>query len=219
MGAVSPKHILAVGLAALAFVLIGTIVGLLVSSSGSGSSSSVRNIMLQADDLPPYVVRTEEKFYSREELMRLLPAESQVFEAGLQAAARAAYESRDGSPIVIEVWVYLYKNEDAAETAHTYLREWDWNRLFSRVMKRIDWYALNLNGSLIEGVGEDAFSITGEAAPDADSGMFLYLYFIHEGNARAQVLVTSSTPLIEDPDDVARKQFLRLERPEAVDAP
>lgn len=57
MGTLPRKHILIVGLAALVFVLIGAIVGLIVTSAGGGRSGSVRNLTLQPNDLPPEFVR------------------------------------------------------------------------------------------------------------------------------------------------------------------
>jgi len=213
------RQVLVVGLGALAFALIGAIVALLVSSSGGGSSSSLRNLMLQPNDLPSEFALTDEKFYSREELLRTLPAESQIAEAGLQDAAYVSYESPGDDPMVIEISVYGYADDDAAGTAQTYLRESDWNHLFYRIMKKSDWYSLNLSSGLEEGMGPDAFSMNGELAADADSTTLVSLYFMRRGSARAEVLITGPSPLGEDAGTVARNQFLRLERPDAVSAP
>ena len=218
MGKLPRKQILIVGLAAVAFVLIGAIVGLLVASSGSGSSGSVRNLTLQPSDLPPEFVLADERLYRWEELMAELPAESQIAEAGVQEAAYVSYELQGDVPMVIDVFVYAYRDEDAAETAHTYLRESDWNQLFRRVNQGSDWRALRLSGGLVEGMGDDAFAMTGEMAPDADSSGPVNVYFLRSGSARAQILVAGESIFL-DPQTVARNQYLRLERPEAVVAP
>jgi len=219
MDKLNRRQVLAVGLGALLFALIGAIVVLLVSSSGGGSSSSVRNVMLQPNDLPSDFVLINEKSYSREELLETLPAESQIAEAGLKDAAYVSYESPGDDPMVIEISVYGYVDEDAAGRAQTYLRESDWNHLFYRIMKKSDWYSLNLSSDLVEDMGPDAFSMNGELAADADSTTPVSLYFMRSGSARAEVLITGPSPLGEDAGTVARNQFLRLERPDAVIAP
>jgi len=218
------KHILVIGLAALVFVLIGAIVGLLVVSSGSGGSSSARNLTLQPNDLPPEFVLVDEKLYSREELMAELPAESQIAEAGVQEAAYVSYELQGDVPMVIDVFVYLYRDEDAAEAAHTYLRESEPDRLLrNHLVRRFNQgeepYRMTLSGGSVEGMGDDAFSMTGEMEPNAESSLPVHAYIIRSGAARAEVFVAGLSMLIEDPQTVARNQYLRLERPEAVVAP
>lgn len=224
MGRLPRKHILIGGLAALVFVLMGAIVGLLVSSSGSGGSGSVRNLTLQPNDLPSQFVLVDEKLYSREELMAELPAESQIAEAGVREAAYVSYELQGDVPMVIDVFVYVYRDEDAAKTAHAYLRESEPDRLLrnhlvNRFNQGEEPYRMTLSGSSEEGLGDDAFSMTGEMEPDAESSLPVHAYIMRSGAARAEVLVAGLSMLIEDPQTVARNQYLRLERPEAVVAP
>jgi len=115
--------------------------------------------------------------------------------------------------------VYGYADAGGAGTAQTYLRESDWNHLFYRIMKKSDWYSLNLSSGLVEDMGPDAFWMNGELAADADSSTPVNLYFMRSGRARAEVLITGQSSLGEDAGTIARNQYLRLERPDAVIAP
>jgi hypothetical protein len=225
MRTMTRRQLLLIAFMAAVFALIGAIVGLLVTSSGSGSPTSLRNLTLQPSDLPSDFVLIEEKLYSREELLAELPAESQITEAGLQEADHVSYESPGDVPMIIDVFVYTYEDEAAAKTAHTYLRESDWNQLFRRVSPESDWQTQSLSGGvvestggLVEGMGDDAFWMTGEMASDADSSVPVNVYFMHSGNARAQIIISGKSVSL-NPDTVARNQYLRLQRPEAVAAP
>jgi len=218
MGKLPRKHILIVGLAALVFALVGAIVGLLVASSGSESSDSVRNLTLQPNDLPPDFVLADEKLYNREELMAERPAESQIAEAGLQEAIHVSYESPDDVPVVIDVFVYGYEDEAAAETAHTYAVESDWMHLMLRRLdQERDPSSSRFSGSLADGLGEYAYAMTGELEYD-DSSMTVNAYLMRSGSARAQIVISGESIFLA-PDRVARNQYLRLERPGAVAAP
>ncbi len=219
MDKLNPRQVVVAGLGAFAIALIGAIVVLLLSSSSGGSSSALRNLMLQPNDLPPDFVLVDEKSYSREELLKTLPAESQIAEAGLKDAAYVSYESPGDDPMIIKVSVYGYEDEGAAGTAQTYLRESDWNHLFYRIMKKSDWYSVNLSSDLVEDMGPDSFWMNGELAEDADSSTPVNLYFMRSGRARAEVLITGQGPFGEDAATIARNQYLRLERPAAVIAP
>lgn len=222
MGTLSRKHILIVGLAVLTFVLIGAIVGLVITSGGD-SSGSVRNFALQPIDMPPEFVLAEERLYSREELMAELPAESQIAEGGLKEAVHISYESQEDIPLV-DVFVYAYEDEDAAEAAHNFAREVD-----PDVLRPLDLgsgmrgYAF-LDALVVEGIGDDAFVMTGYV--DYDDGdektvgesLQVQIYFMRSGSARAEVLVAGESIFL-DPQTVARNQYLRLERPDVVVAP
>lgn len=224
MGTLPRKHILIVGLAALVFVLIGAIVGLIVTSAGGGRSGSVRNLTLQPNDLPPEFVLADEKLYSREELMAELPAESQVAEAGLREAIHLTYESQEDIPMVVDVFVYVYQDEASAEEAHGYFLQqeaMDVHKLY-KLLRRLegghDLLALTLSGGLAEGMGDDAFSMTGEMEPDAGSSVPVNIYFMRSASARAEVLVAGESIFL-DAQTVARNQYLRLEKPDVVVAP
>ena len=221
MGTLPRKHIFIVGLAALVFVLIGAIVGLIVTSAGGGRSGSVRNLTLQPNDLPPEFVLADEKLYSREELMAELPAESQVAEAGLREAIHLTYESQEDIPMVVDVFVYVYQDEASAEEAHGYflLQEaMDVHKLLRRLDGGHDLLALTLSGGLAEGMGDDAFSMTGEMEPDAGSSVPVNIYFMRSASARAEVLVAGESIFL-DAQTVARNQYLRLEKPDVVVGP
>ncbi len=221
MGTLPRKHILIVGLAALVFVLIGAIVGLIVTSAGGGRSGSVRNLTLQPNDLPPEFVLADEKLYSREELMAELPAESQVAEAGLREAIHLTYESQEDIPMVVDVFVYVYQDEASAEEAHGYFlhqEAMDVHKLLRRLDGGHDLLALTLSGGLAEGMGDDAFSMTGEMEPDAGSSVPVNIYFMRSASARAEVLVAGESIFL-DAQTVARNQYLRLEKPDVVVAP
>jgi len=223
MGTLPRMRILIVGLAALAFVLIGAIVGLVVTSSGGGGSGSVRKLALQPIDLPPEFVLAEERLYSREELMAELSADSQIAEQGLKEAIHLTYVSEEDIPIV-DVFVYAYKDEDAAEAAHTFAREAD-----PDVLRPLDLgsgmrgYAF-LDSLVVEGIGDGTFVMTGYV--DYDDGdentvgesLQVQIYFMRSGSARAEVLVAGESIFL-DPQTVARNQYLRLERPDVVVAP
>lgn len=221
MGTLPRKHILIVGLAALVFVLIGAIVGLIVTSAGGGRSGSVRNLTLQPNDLPPEFVLADEKLYSREELMTELPAESQVAEAGLREAIHLTYESQEDIPMVVDVFVYVYQDEASAEEAHGYFLQqeaMDVHKLLRRLDGGHDLHALTLSGGLAEGMGDDAFSMTGEMEPASGSSVPVNIYFMRSASARAEVLVAGESIFL-DPQTVARNQYLRLEKPDVVVAP
>lgn len=222
MGKLPRKHIVIVGLAALAFALIGAIVALAITSGGGGSRS-VRDFTLQPNDLPPELVLGEERLYSREELMGELSADSQIAEAGLREAVHVTYASEESIPIV-DVFVYAYKDEDAAETAHAFAREVD-----PDVLRPVDLgggmrgYAFP-DAFVVEGIGDDGFLMSGYV--DYDDGdentvgdsLGVQIYFMRSGRARAEVLVAGETIFL-DPQTVARNQYLRLERPNVVVAP
>ena len=223
MRTMTRKQVLLIAFLAVVFVLIGAIVGLVVTSSGGGSSSgnsiSVRSLTLQSNDLPPEFVLADEKLYSREELMAELPAESHIAEAGLKEAIHLTYESPGDVPILIDVFVYAYEDKDAAKSAHTYVIESDWmNLLLRRLPQGSATQGSTFFGGMAEGIGEDGYSMAGEMQPDAGSSVPVHVYFMRSGNARAEVLVSNESIFIS-PDRVARNQYLRLERPDAVAAP
>ncbi len=223
MDRLQPKLLLLVGLAALVFALVGATVALVLSPSssndGGGGTGSLKSLTLQPSDLPPQFVVADEKHYSREEMLAQLPAESQVAEAGLQEAAHVAYRLSGQVPMTVDVFVYSYADEASAKAAHAYLRNSDWNQVFFRAMKKSDFYSMDLNGNLAQGMGEDAVSMTGKVASDANSSTSVALYMMQNGTARAEVLMTNLSPLIDEPETVARNQYLRLERAETLSAP
>jgi len=222
MGKQPRKHILIVGLAALAFVLIGAIVALVITSGGGGSRS-VRDFTLQPNDLSPELVLVDEKLYSREELMAELSADSQIAEAGLREAVHFTYKSQEGLPMV-DVFVYAYKDEDAAEAAHAFAQEVD-----PDVLRPVDLgggmrgYAFP-DALVVEGIGDDGFLMSGYV--DYDDGdentvgdsLGVQIYFMRSGRSRAEVLVAGESIFL-DPQTVARNQYLRLEGPGVVVAP
>ncbi len=222
MGTLPRKHILIVGLAAMAFVLIGAIVGLVITSGGGGSGS-VQTLALQPIDLSPEFALAEERLYSREELMPELPAESQIAEEGLKEAVHLTYLSEEDIPIV-DVFVYSYEDEDAAETAHTFARKDDPDVLLPLDLGNgMRGFAL-LDSLVVEGIGDDGFVMTGFV--DYDDGdektvgdsLQVQIYFMRSGSARAEVLVAGESIFVQ-PKSVARNQYLRLERPDVVVAP
>lgn len=221
MNTLPRKQIVIAALATVAFLLLGAIVGLLIVSSGNESSDTVRELTLQPNDLPSEFVLTDEKLNSRAELLAELPAESQIAEAGVQAAAHVSYELQGDASMVIDVFVYVYRDEDAAETAHSYLRGAEperllRNHLVHRFNEGAEPHRMTLSGEAGEGMGDDSFSMTGEMEPDAESSLPVNAYIMRSGAARAEVLVAGLSQLIEDPQTVARNQFLRLARPDAV---
>ncbi len=217
------KHILIFGLAALACILAGAIVGLVVMSSGGEGAGSVRKLALQSTDLPPQFALTEERLYSRDELMAELSADSQIAEQGLKEAIHLTYESQEDIPVV-DVFVYAYEDEDAAEAAHTFAGEPEADELRPVDLGRgMRGYAL-LDSLVVEGIGDHAFLMTGYV--DYDDGdentvgdsLTVQIYFMRSGSARAEVLVAGESIFIQ-PQTVARNQYLRLERPDVVVAP
>jgi len=235
MSTLPRKHIV-VGLAALTLVLIGAIVGLVVTSGG-GASGSARNLTLQPNDLPPDFVLTEEKLYSREELLAKLSADAQAAkewlgelyfdhqatEAGLQEAIHLTYESQEDIPIV-DVFVFAYEDEDAAEAAHSFARASGGDTL-----RPVD-LGSGIRGGVfpdayvLQGMGDDALLMTGYLEYDdgdentLTDSLMAQVYFMRSGSARAEVLVAGES-IDLDPEGVARNQYLRLESPEAVVAP
>lgn len=220
MGTLSRKHILIGGLAALAFVLIGATVGLIVTSSGGGDSGSVRSLTLQPSDLPSELVLGDETLYTREELLAELPAQSQFAEAGLKEAVHLSWEAQGDTPTVIDVFVYAYEDEASAREAHGYLTGQDtaFNYLLRRVDGGDDPRSLEISGGLAEDFGDDAYSMSGEMETEAGTKVAVSMYVMRSGSARAEVLVAGGGTLL-DPDKVARAQYLRLRRPEALSAP
>ena len=223
MRTMTRRQILLIAYVAVVFALIGAIVGLLVTRSGDGSSGSVRNLTLQPNDLPPDFVLAEEKLYSREELMAELSADYQIAEQALKEAVHLTYESQEGV-LVVDVFVYAYEDEDAAEAAHTFARKDD-----PDVLRPLDLgggmrgFAF-LDSLVVEGIGDDAFLMTGYV--DYDDGdentvgdsLTVHIYFMRSGSARAEVLVAGESMFL-NPEAVARNQYLRLEKPEVVVAP
>jgi hypothetical protein len=220
MHTLSRKHILVIGLAALVFVLIGAIVGLLVVSSGSGGSGSVRDLTLQPNDLPLEFVLTREKLFSREELLAGLPAESQVAETGLLEAINLTYASRKDDRVIINVFVYAYQDEASARAAHDDFSQKDStpNYLVRRLNGGADPNAMTLSGGLAEELGDDGFAMSGEMEPEDGSSVPVSMYVMRSGSARAEVLVAGDSPSL-DPEEVARNQYLRLQSPQAVAEP
>jgi hypothetical protein len=218
MRTMTRKELLLIAFMAAVFALIGAIVGLVVTSSG-GNSASLRNLTLQPSDLPSEFVLTDEKLYSREELMAELPAQSQIAEAGLQEAVHLTYESQDDVPMVIDVFLYGYDDEAAADAAHAYAVESDWMHLLLRRLTELtDAHATTLSGGLAEDIGEDGVSMAGEVDLDDDSTVPVSAYMMRSGSARAEVVMAGESIFVT-PDRVARNQYLRLERPDAVAAP
>jgi hypothetical protein len=222
MGTLPHKRILIVGLGALVFVLAGAIVGLIVTSGGE-SSGSVRKLALQPTDLPSEFVLTEEKLYSREELLAELPADSQIAEQGLKEAVHLTYESQEGVPVV-DVFVYAYTDEDAAEAAHTFAGEPNADELRPVDLGRgMRGYAFP-DSLVVEGIGGDGFLMTGQVEYDdgneksVGDSLQVQIYFMRSGSARAEVLVAGESMFVR-PETVARNQYLRLERPDIVVAP
>jgi len=221
MGTLPRKRILIVALAALAFVLAGAIVGLLVTSSDGGRS--VRTLALQPIDLPSEFALNEERLYSRDELMAELPADSQIAEQGLKEAVHLTYESQEGVPLV-DVRVYAYEDDDAAEAAHTFAGEPKADELRPVDLGGgMSGYAF-LDSLVVEGIGDDGFLMTGQVEHDdgdentVGDSLTVQIYFMHSGNARAEVLVAGESIFVQ-PETVARNQYLRLERPDVVVAP
>jgi len=220
MGTLPRKQILIGGLAAVVFVLIGAIVGLVVTSSGGVRSSSVRDLALQPSDLPNEFVLADEKHYSREELLAELPAQSQLAEAGLKEAIHLSWETPGDVPTVIDVFVYAYEDEASAGEAHSYLTGQDaaFEYLLRRVEGGSDRRSMTLGGGLAEDFGDDAYSMSGEMETEAGSKVAVGMYVMRFGSARAEVVVAGGGLSLE-PDAVARDQYLRLKRPEALAAP
>src|SRR6266480_861685 len=221
MSTLPRKYLFIFGFAALAFVLICAAVGAVVLFSGS-SGGSVRDLTLRPVDVPQDFVLAEERLFKREELLAQLPAESQVAEKGLKEAIQVTYQSQQGP--LVEVKVYSYKDEDAAKAAHRLARNDNPDVLHPVNLKNgMNGYAFN-DAQVIDGTGEDSFLMTGIASHDdsdpqtADQSFDVRIYFMHEGNARAEVLVAGSSMFL-DPDVVARDQYLRLGSPDAVIVP
>lgn len=239
MLSLSPKRIFVAGLAVLALALTGAVVGLLVTSSG-GSSGLVRSLALQPTDVPPEFVLIEEKLYSREELLAKLAADAQTgqemlgelyadhraTEEGLKDAVHLTYKSEEDVPVV-DVWVYTYEDEAAAEAAHAFARATDLERLRPLELgNAMRGYMMPVPAGLeLEGMGDAAALMTG-AIDDYDDGeeitvgdaLTVQVYFMYSGSARAEVRVAGESLLIE-PEAVARNQYLRLEGPSVVIAP
>ena len=223
MRTMTRRQVLLIAFVAVVFALIGALVALVLISSSGGGSSSVRNLTLQPNDLPPEFVLVDEQLYSREELMAELPAGSQIAQQGLEEAVHLTYESQEDVPVV-DVFVYAYEDEDAAEAAHTFLREPD-----PDVLRPVDLGSgmrghAFLDSLVVEGIGDDAFLMTGYV--DYDDGdentvgesLPVRIYFMRSGSARAEVLVAGESMFL-NPEAVARNQYLRLEKPEVVVAP
>ena len=215
----SRKQILILGLGALAFVLAGAITGLVVMSSGGGDAGSVRDLALQPADLPPEFSLVEETLFSREELMVELPADAQVAEQGLKEAVHLIYESEEGFPIV-DVFVYSYEDEAAAEAAHKSAGQPEEDELRPVDLgDGLTGYAF-ADGLILEGIGEDAFLMTGYLDRDDEGeSRDVHIYFMRSGKARAEVLVAGDSIFLQDPATAARSQYLRLERPDLIAAP
>jgi hypothetical protein len=243
MGRLLRRKILIVGLVALAFALIGASVGLIVTSGG-GASGSARNLTLQPSDLPPDFVFTEEKLYSREELLAKLSADAQegrewlgemwgemyfdhqATEEGLTEAVHLTYESGEDTQVV-DVWVYTYEDEDATEAAHAFARASDEERIgLLKLGNGMRGYMMPIPSALVpEGMGDDACYMFGSVEyDDGDENappdpLEVLIYFMYSGSARAEVRLAGYSEGDEVADGVARNQYLRLERPAAVVAP
>ena len=223
MDTLPPRRILIVGVVALAFVLIGGIVGLVLTLSGGDGSGSIQKLALQPNDLPPEFALSEERLYSRDELMAKLPADSQVAERGLKAGIQRTYVSEQGSPI-IDVYVYTYEDEDAAAAAQAFAREPKQDELRPlNLVNGMSGYAV-WDALEVEGTGDGAFVMSGIVGNDdgdqntVDDSLDVKIFFMHSGSARAEVLVAGQSMFLE-PETAARNQYLRLERPDAVVAP
>ena len=225
MGTLPRKHILIVGLAALAFVLTGAIVGLVVTSPDGSGSAPVRKLALRPIDLPPDFVLAEEKPYSCGELMAGLPADAQTAEQGLKEAIHLTYVPEDDIPIV-DVFVYAYEDEDTAEAAHTFARATDLDTLRPLELGNgMRGYMSPVPFDLVlEGMGDDDALMTGSVEYDdgdentVGDSLTVQIYFMRSGSARAEVRVAGDRVDL-DPEGVARNQYLRLETPAAVVAP
>lgn len=222
MGTLQAKPILIVGLVVLALALTGAFVGL-VTLSGGGSSGSIHELALQPNDLPPEFTDSEEKLHGREELMANLPADSQVAEQGLKEAVQVTYVSQEGSPI-IDVFVYSYESDDAAEAAQAFAREPKPDELRPlNLVNGMSGFAFH-DALQVEGIGEGAFVMTGAVGNDdgdqntVDDSLNVKIFFIHSGSTRAELLVAGES-IFMDPETAARNQYLRLARPDAVVAP
>ena len=238
MGTLSRKHVVIVGLTALAVALLAAIVALLFTSGGG--SGSVRNLTVQPADLPPQFAITVEKLYSRKELLAERSADAQTAkdllgelywdhqatEEGLKEAIHLTYESDEDIPVV-DVWVYTYDDEAAAEAAHAFARATDMERLSSLGLGNgMRGYLMPLTSALEpEGMGDDAALMEG-AIDHYDDGdemtvgdsLTVQAYFIRSGSARAEVRVAGDSLLVQ-PEGVARNQYLRLEGSSVVVAP
>jgi hypothetical protein len=225
MNTLPRKHIVIAGLGALALVLVGAIVGLLVTSGG-GRPGSVRDLTLQPTDLPPEFALTEERLYSREELVAELPAEAQAAEEGLKEAVHLTYESQEDIPVV-DVWVYAYGDESAAEAAHVFARRTDLDALRPfELGNGMRGHLMPVPAGLeLDGLGDDAALMEGslDYYDDGDEmtvgdSLTVRVFFIRSGSARAEVRVAGESLLVQA-DSVARNEYLRLEKSHALAAP
>lgn len=218
MGILRRRQILIVALAATVLVVMGSAAGLFLTSSNGGRSTSLGDLSLQPNDLPSEFTLAVELLYSREDLMTGLPASAQVAEEGLREAIHRSYKSQGFNATVIDVFVYSYEDEAATEQAHAHVLHQDWNYVLRRVYGDSEPHGYQLDGTSVEGLGDHALAMTGELDTDTDSAVSVSIYFIRSGSVRAEVIVAGAGAFL-DPEGVARNQYLRLERPEAVVGP
>jgi len=223
MDTLKAKPILIIGVAAVALVLIGGIVGLVLTSSGGDRSGSIQKLALQPNDLPAEFTLSEEKLHSREDIIAKLPAGSQVAEQGLKEAIQRTYVSQEGSPL-IDLYVYAYENEEAAAAAQAFASEPIPDELRPlTLVNGMTGFAVH-DALQVEGIGDGAFLMTGWVGHDdgdqntVDETLNVQIYFMHSGSARAELLVAGDNIFLQ-PETAARNQYLRLERPDLLFAP
>jgi hypothetical protein len=138
----------------------------------------------------------------------------------LLEAINLTYASRKDDRVIINVFVYAYQDEASARAAHDDFSQKDStpNYLVRRLNGGADPNAMTLSGGLVEELGDDGFAMSGEMEPEDGSSVPVSMYVMRSGSARAEVLVAGGGTRL-DPDKVARAQYLRLRRPEALSAP
>ncbi len=202
------------------FSLIGIVVGgavlVLVITSGGDSSAkedALREMTLQPADLPQDFVLREERFYTRDEFLKQLPAVAHLSERGLRYALHRTYVTEGASPQQVDVLVYVYEDADGATKGQEYLRNDD--GLYS-ILRRLD------SGRQLrdfEGTtggdpdfGDDSWTAHIKSNPSSESPQETSIFGMRYANLRAEIAVTIQPSVLLQPKDLARSQLQRIQR-------